>query len=1000
MSNTKASSVEYLETPDKSENDKKSYQCLVLANGLKVLLVSDNKTGCNANEDHNSAKLSKNEQADEKLSAVALMVDVGSFIQPREFQGLAHFLEHMIFMGSKKYPKENSFDTHLTKYGGSNNACTDSEDTLYYFEVPEKHLDSSMDYFAAQLKEPLLIEDSMTREREAVESEYQLIVNNDEIRRNLLIQSLANENYPHENFTWGNLKSLKEDIESDQELHRNLHEFYKRHYSSHRMYACIQSCLPLKELEHLAIKHFADVLNNELPGHDFEQYNYKQAFKREFFKEVFFVKPIENVCKLYLTWVLPSTLKLYKCKPASFLSYFLGYEGEGSLCAYLRKRLWALELMAGPDTNIMFTLFNLNITLTELGFKHLDEVLKATFAYIKLFNKACQLKEIYNEVSFVHNSNFRFATESSAGDNVQNLVGCCKYYPSKDILTASRLYYEFNEAQIQNIIDHINQFHFNIMLVTQQTYENVVYDKKEKWFGTEYTSKEIPSKWLKMWQNTERMPELYLPTANAFISHDFRIFWRENGEKELPQTPEKLLQTDTAELWFRQDDKFLLPHAYMYFHLMSPLLRQNARNTVLCSLYLDLVQHHLVEELYPATTAGINYQIYSEEKGVILAVDGYNEKLYLVIEIIMKALISTKDRINECQLEMFKKQQQKNYYNYLIKPDLVNVDLLGFMLKEKYWLLTEKCKFIAAINLLDIKTFAEEFTQELYVQALIQGNLEQQTALTVMDCIMQQLNCVAIKEKSLMEDRGTEIPLGCHKILCANLNPKDCNTIVANYHQIGPRSLRTECILELLIMMLEATLYDVLRTKEQLGYYVSCSTQINHGIMGYLIYVSSQETKHSAVYVAERMEAFRVSIQQILQNICEEDFQNFKNSLIKLKEIKDVTLYEEVSRNWCEITSEDYLFQRKSKEIEIVHTLEKQDILEFWLQNEATNLRQLSVQVMGVKNTTAECKERPEDTNTNLELEFLDFDKDGAAIVNLEEFKESLHVYPAIKIEL
>lgn len=252
-----------------------------------------------------------------------------------------------------------------------------------------------------------------------------------------------------------------------------------------------------------------------------------------------------------------------------------------------------------------------------------------------------------------------------------------------------------------------------------------------------------------------------------------------------------------------------------------------------------------------------------------------------------------------------------------------------------------------------------------------------------------------------MEDRSTEIPLGCHKILCPNLNPKDCNTIVANYHQIGPRSLRSECILELLIMMLEVPLYDVLRTKEQLGYYVSCSSQINHGIMGYLIYVSSQETKHSAVYVAERMQAFREGIQQILQNICEEDFQNFKNSLIKLKEIKDVTLYEEVSRNWSQITSEDYLFQRKSKEIEIVYTLEKQDILEFWLHNESCNLRQLSVQVMGVKNTTEECKERPEESvNNHLELEFLDFDKDGATIVNLEAFKESLHVYPAIKIEV
>ena len=251
---------------------------------------------------------------------------------------MAHFLEHMIFMGSVKYPQENAFSTHLTKYGGSNNAYTNSEDTSYYFEVTQEHLESSLDYFAAQLKEPLMLKQAVEREREAIESEFQIQSKSDGIRVYQLLHSLATNDYPHDNFIWGNLKSLKDDIESEEDLLENMHRFYKRHYSAHRMCVCMQAPLTLNELETLAYKYFGDLPNNQLDAIDFTQYNYQLAFKKEFYEEVFFVKSIENICNLSLTWILPCTEHMYKCKPDNFLGHLLGYEGEGSLCAFLRKR--------------------------------------------------------------------------------------------------------------------------------------------------------------------------------------------------------------------------------------------------------------------------------------------------------------------------------------------------------------------------------------------------------------------------------------------------------------------------------------------------------------------------------------------------------------------------------------------------------------------------------------------------------------------------------------
>ncbi len=83
-----------------------------------------------------------------KRSAAALCVGAGSFSDPVALPGLAHFVEHMVFMGSEKYPDENSFDTFVQKSGGSDNASTDCETTVFYFDTQRKHFREGRDRVA------------------------------------------------------------------------------------------------------------------------------------------------------------------------------------------------------------------------------------------------------------------------------------------------------------------------------------------------------------------------------------------------------------------------------------------------------------------------------------------------------------------------------------------------------------------------------------------------------------------------------------------------------------------------------------------------------------------------------------------------------------------------------------------------------------------------------------------------------------------------------------
>lgn len=67
------------------------------------------------------------------MNAASLSVNIGSFQNPMELQGLAHFLEHMLFRGSKKYPEVDLFVDMIKKSNGNFNAYTSGDETNYYF---------------------------------------------------------------------------------------------------------------------------------------------------------------------------------------------------------------------------------------------------------------------------------------------------------------------------------------------------------------------------------------------------------------------------------------------------------------------------------------------------------------------------------------------------------------------------------------------------------------------------------------------------------------------------------------------------------------------------------------------------------------------------------------------------------------------------------------------------------------------------------------------------
>ena len=136
----------------KSPGDQRDYRSLELANGLQCLFISD---------------------PDTDYSAASLSVASGSISDPREVQGLAHFLEHMLFLGTAEFPAEHTYRAFLKSHSGNFNAFTANEETNFYFTIASEYLRPALHIFAQFFICPLFTEDCVEGEMNAVDSENQ-----------------------------------------------------------------------------------------------------------------------------------------------------------------------------------------------------------------------------------------------------------------------------------------------------------------------------------------------------------------------------------------------------------------------------------------------------------------------------------------------------------------------------------------------------------------------------------------------------------------------------------------------------------------------------------------------------------------------------------------------------------------------------------------------------------------------------------------------------------
>ncbi|AVJ24890.1 MULTISPECIES: pyrroloquinoline quinone biosynthesis protein PqqF [Pseudomonas] len=208
---------------------------LTLANGLRVCL-------------RHAPRL--------KRCAAVLHVAAGSHDVPLAWPGLAHFLEHLLFLGTERFPAGEGLMAYVQRHGGQVNASTRERTTEFFFELPVPVFADGLARLADMLAHPRLALDDQQREREVLEAEFIAWSQDAKAQQQVtLLQGLAAD-HPLRGFHAGNRDSLP--VESDDFQHA-LRGFHARFYQSGQMTLSLAGPQSLADLQALA-QQFSDQL--------------------------------------------------------------------------------------------------------------------------------------------------------------------------------------------------------------------------------------------------------------------------------------------------------------------------------------------------------------------------------------------------------------------------------------------------------------------------------------------------------------------------------------------------------------------------------------------------------------------------------------------------------------------------------------------------------------------------------------------------------------------
>jgi insulysin len=816
------SSLSYQEINKKGE----AHARMVLPNGLEVLLIS-------------SPSIQK--------SSAAMAVPVGSWADPKEHLGLAHFLEHMLFLGNREFPDVGEFGNFLRTNSGYTNAYTAKELTNYMVEVNPDALDGTLNRFSKFFISPTLDPKFADREKNAVHSEYDKNIQDDGWRMwASLIGHLSPEGHPLRKFNIGSLKTLA-NVDS-----KTLRDFYESHYSSDTMKLVIMSKHSLSDLRTLAEKYFLEVPHRNLRGKNSNPVppeNWRGGTLIE-------MKTLESKNQIVLSFPVPTFNGKWRAKPERILENILGSKTKGSLLSHLKRRNLATDLAVmnfdmvdyGSETSLIFVM----IDLTDQGGQSRDEVVRTALSHFAKIRA-----DGYKDYTFQENQTMaKLSYESKqvrdgarvASEYARNMLS----YPALEIDERTLLIFHNDGELIDFYLKQMTSDKMSIIHMNQK----IKGTRRDPFYGTEYNLSRLTESQIKSFAAVSQRPlaGTTYPPANVYIPTNLDLYKNQSTRWPVP------LFDNQKRLWFFQETSAnTKPRGFLSLRVLSSAAGESARSSLLTQLYAKSIIYSATEQIDQMKRAGYDLEIDASPFGIEVSLRGYSGSFPAAVQSLLasKENILRNVRISEESFRAIRQTLQREIESADQDSAIdVLIQNANFYRHPRNFRLVDYKPFAAQVSLQDLKSFVDRFYQKISIDGMIYGNLKKEDFSFLAQDFVAAMGSQEMTENEVSSLLGKEKTLGSSQKFAHVAAGANNNNAMVSFVETGSAEPENYALSQLVGNMISSDYFTEMRTHQQLGYIVQGGFSVRASKDASRLVFLIQSANHSAESLIQKSDTF------------------------------------------------------------------------------------------------------------------------------------------------
>ncbi len=870
-----------------NELDNRAYQYLTLNNGMQVVLISD---------------------PDSEQTVASLAVGVGSNQNPESQPGLAHFLEHMLFLGTEKYHEPSGFFKFVESRGGYTNAYTAADHTNYYFSVNQEYFDAALDRFSDYFKQPTFDPTYVDKERTAVDNEWSKGRGEDGWILRRVRGETGNPAHPFSQMSVGNLETLQD--KADSELLVEMKAFYQQYYSANIMNLVLAGKQSLPELAALAKKHFSAIENKSIER---PQVKVAGLLADQKTQHIYY-QPQKEQKLLLIEFPIENNHEKWRKKANSYLSYLLSSEEPNTLGEYLRKQGLAVsstvnvdESYYGQDGYVQF-----RVQLTDKGIEQQNQIIAATLSYLKLLRDKGIQQKYYDELKAISEDAFNTRSKSQLMQTASYFARALYEYPPQHLLDYTATFADYDPQAIVKLFDQLNVNNMRLWHI----YPDAEVDTDIPYYLGQYAKQSITQAEQQLWLQLAQDIQLSLPAINDLFNPEL--------DKNIPVSltePTPVINENGIEAWLFHSAEYQTNKGWLEFIINTDLGDQDARYKVTAAIFKNLFEQHLIALFDKAGRAGTQVEMLQYSGGSFrVRMRGKSGNQAMLIERIMQALANFEPTADT--FEQALARYQENLRNQAKQTPAQQSNRLLIQLLYNTFTDEQLLQASQYVSRKLVSRFKQELLKRNRILLFAYGAYTEQGIKQIVGDITPYL---AADRVIVDRYRRPLIDIMAGEKLAYQQKVEHSDQAVLNAYIYPDESEKVNQILTLINAHFRSEFFRQLRTEEQLGYMVQSMSFTLSDQPIFLMLVQSNNT--NADKLKQRFETFLADYQAILANMSEQEFEQSKQSILAEYKQKPNNLIGEAQPYFNDFVDNKLDFSSKQKAIAALESVTLDDLM-------------------------------------------------------------------------